>query len=58
MIRKNFFITGQQEKFFTDHKLNFSEHVRRAIDEYIFRFNELNASASASKKEVENGSNS
>lgn len=57
MIRKHFYITPEQVEYLIGiDSLTISEHIRRAIDEYIARLKGLNVSASQSKRrEDENG---
>lgn len=50
MIRKNFYLTVEQNKFLKKQKdLSVSEHIRRAIDEYIAKIMNRNATVSPSK---------
>jgi len=51
MIRKNFWLTNDQFRFLRKLEGNVSEHVRRAIDEYItkLKIDLLNVSRSPSK---------
>lgn len=56
MIRKNFYLTVEQNKFLKKQKgLTVSEHIRRAIDEYIVRINRKVARTSPSEKGAKNG---
>ncbi len=51
MIRKNYYLTKDQDLFLQSLKgLSISEHIRRAIDEYIERLNTLKVSRSPLKK--------
>ena len=53
MIRKNFYLTIAQDTFLKKQKdLSYSEHLRRAIDSYIFKLKNLDAQSSLSKPEV------
>lgn len=50
MIRKNFYLTKEQNRILKGNKaLTISEHIRRAIDEYIARF-QTGSSTSPSEK--------
>lgn len=50
MIRKNFYLTKEQNAFLKKQKnLSVSEHIRRAIDEYIAVIMNNNATTSPSK---------
>ena len=51
MIRKNFWLSDYQVKSLNKLEGNVTEHVRRAIDEYLARINEkkLKVSKSPSK---------
>jgi len=51
MIRKNFWLTNDQFRFLRKLEGNVSEHVRRAVDEYItkLKIERLNVSKSLSK---------
>lgn len=50
MIRKNFYLTVEQNAFLKKQKaLTVSEHIRRAIDEYIGKIMNKNAVTSPSK---------
>ena len=51
MIRKNFYLTQEQSDTLARMKsLTISEHIRRAIDEYIIKCMNQNASVSPSIK--------
>jgi len=51
MIRKNFYLTVEQAAFLNKKKdLSVSEHIRRAIDEYISRMRNESATTSPSVK--------
>ena len=51
MIRKNFYLTKEQNRILKSKKnLTISEHIRRAIDEYIARMNGMMATTSPSDK--------
>jgi hypothetical protein len=51
MIRKNFYITKEQGDFLRKQKdLTVSEHIRRALDEYISNKKKNMAVVSPSKK--------
>lgn len=51
MIRKNFYITKEQGDFLKKQKdLTVSEHIRRALDEYIEKKKSSTAVTSPSKK--------
>lgn len=51
MIRKNFYLTEDQAEFLKKRKdLTVSEHIRRAIDEYISKIRNHVASVSPSAK--------
>ena len=51
MIRKNFYLTSEQDVFLKKRKeLSESEHIRRAIDEYIQKLRNVNAITSPSDK--------
>ena len=55
MVRKNVYITPEQiEWLLLLDSVSVSEHIRRAIDEYIDRIKANNVSASASKRGVSN----
>lgn len=54
MIRLHCFIEDEQFLFLGHLKGKRSEHIRRAIDEYIQKLKSINASASQSKKGGEN----
>lgn len=57
-IRRNFYIGIQQNNFLESQKdLSVSEHIRRAIDQYIEKLTLQKTSASASKKGGQNGTN-
>lgn len=50
MIRKNFYLTTEQNAFLKKQKdLSVSEHIRRAIDEYTAKIMNKNAVTSPSK---------
>ena len=50
MLRKNFYITKEQIDFLKkDSGLTVSEHIRRALDEYITRKKNQNATTSLSQ---------
>ncbi len=50
MIRKGVYITPKQVEVLNEFsELSFSEHVRRAIDEYIRKLKIITSSASESK---------
>jgi len=50
MIRKNFYLTQEQNVFLKKQKeLTVSEHIRRAIDEYMDKKRNMDASVSPSK---------
>lgn len=58
MVRKNFYITREQEKFLQDIPGNISEHIRRALDAYIEKLRsraDATTSPSKSTKGGENG---
>jgi hypothetical protein len=55
MHRINFFIDKGQLEYLENIPLSVSEHIRRAIDEYIQRDRNLNVSSSQSKRGDENG---
>jgi len=56
MIRKNFYLTTEQNAFLKKQKdLTVSEHIRRAIDEYIAKKQNKNATTSPSKGGDQNG---
>lgn len=51
MIRKNFYLTKEQNRVLKSKKsLTISEHIRRAIDEYIARMRGMTATTSPSNK--------
>jgi len=51
MIRKALYFTNKQVDFLNRlTNLTFSEHTRRALDEYIERLQGINVSASQSKR--------
>lgn len=50
MIRKDLFLTNNQVRFLRKLEGNMTEHIRRAIDEYIERKKALEVSNSPSKK--------
>ena len=51
MIRSNFYITQEQDNFLRQEKsLTISEHIRRALDEYIVRKKKSTAVTSPSLK--------
>jgi len=50
MERINVWINKQQSKFLKDLPGTLSEHIRRAIDDYIKALKGVNVSASASKR--------
>lgn len=51
MVRRNVYVTPSQIEFFLSlDTLTISEHIRRAIDEYIERLKITKVSASASKR--------
>ena len=51
MIRKNFYLTKEQNDFLKNKKsLTVSEHIRRAIDEYIEKMRSSTAVTSPSAK--------
>lgn len=53
MIRKNFYLTIEQDTFLKKQKdLSYSEHLRRAIDSYIFRLKNMDAQVSLSERKV------
>lgn len=54
MKRINAFITQAQFFFLTALSGTLSEHIRRAIDDYIQKMKNLNVSASQSKRKEEN----
>lgn len=55
LVRKNFYITPEQVEYLIGiNKLTISEHIRRAIDEYIERLKNLNVSASQSQRKEGN----
>lgn len=50
MLRKNFYVTKDQLEFLKKHDLlTVSEHIRRAIDNYIDKLKNQNATTSPSK---------
>jgi archaellum component FlaD/FlaE len=50
MQRKNVFLNDKQISFLLENKeLNISDHIRRALDEYIERLKSERATSSASK---------
>jgi len=56
MVRKNFYLTKEQNDFLRKKKtLTVSEHIRRAIDEYIDRMKPTVASTSPSAEGGHNG---
>ncbi len=59
MLRKNFYITERQYSFLEKvNEITVSEHIRRAIDEYIVKLMNQTASVSPSqplKKEGKHG---
>ena len=56
MIRKNFYLTETQIRVLKGNKnLSFSEHVRRAIDDYVAKLEKDSVATSASNgKEATN----
>ncbi len=51
MLRRNIYVSQEQTDFLkTLTNINVSEHIRRAIDEYIQKLKTTNVSASASKQ--------
>ena len=61
MIRKNFYLTREQNDFLKKtNQLSVSEHIRRAIDEYILkiRTSDVSMSKSSSYHRDETGDNS
>lgn len=51
MIRKNFYLTEEQAAFLKHKKdISVSEHIRRAIDEYIEKLKNNSSSVSPSVK--------
>ena len=49
MIRKNFYLTREQNDFLKKtNQLSVSEHIRRAIDEYILKIRTSDVSMSLS----------
>ncbi len=53
MVRRSFYITLNQVNFLGNlSNITISEHVRRALDEYIDKLREDKSSASLSKKKV------
>jgi hypothetical protein len=58
MVRKNVFLNERQINFLLENKeLNISDHIRRALDEYIDTLKSWRACASASKINKKNGRN-
>jgi len=56
MIRKNFWFTNEQIDFLESLKtLNLTEHIRRAVDDYIKKIKSEDISASQSKGCEKNG---
>ena len=55
MRRINVFLYEKQIAFLVGLSGTISEHIRRAIDEYIQNLKALNASASQSKRKEDNG---
>ena len=56
MVRKNFYLTVEQNSFLKKKKsLTVSEHIRRAIDEYIERMTGKEPATSPSEKGGKNG---
>jgi ribosomal protein L18E len=50
MIRKNFYLSNNQYRFLRDlNDISISEHIRRAIDEYIDKKRSRKVSVSISK---------
>ena len=49
MIRKNFWLSNDQVRFLRKLEGTMTEHIRRAIDEYIERMKDLQVSKSPSK---------
>ena len=49
MIRKNFWLTNDQFRFLRKLEGNVSEHIRRAIDEYIEKKKQEQLKVSTSK---------
>jgi len=49
MIRKDLWLTNDQVRFLRKLEGNMTEHIRRAIDEYIERMKDLQVSKSPSK---------
>lgn len=50
MIRRHFYLNQEQIDFLKKLPGNISEHIRRAIDDYIEKLKAFNASASQSKR--------
>ena len=50
MIRKDVYLTSEQASFLESQDLSLSEHIRRAIDDYIDKLKALKVSASKSKR--------
>lgn len=56
MVSKTLYFTESSIKFLeTLNKITFSEHIRRAVDEYIKRIQNEAVSASQSKGSEDNG---
>lgn len=56
MIRKNFYLTVEQNKILKKQKgLTISEHIRRAIDEYLARLSKVAPLTSPSAEGGKNG---
>ena len=54
MIRIDLFITDEQSEFFHQLEGNFSENIRKALDDYIIKLRRLRIAPSASvRKESE-----
>lgn len=56
MVRKHFYLTEEQEKFLKSLPGTMAEHLRKALDEYIEKKQNLNISASSSMKGGDYGS--
>jgi hypothetical protein len=51
MLRKTFYLTEEQNKYFLEHTLiTASEHIRRAIDDYIKKQKSFLVSSSLSEE--------
>lgn len=49
MVRKNFYLTDTQDNFLKSHTdLTVSEHIRRAIDNYMVQLRNFDATTSSS----------